>query len=496
MDHLWQGKEMTFSLIKPINERFSFKVFILFTICIFFISISFTALFVRHQTQAQTNTLVKNGVLLSRILANNVIIGVFSENRDLLNDPVLGILKVEGILEVGVFNLEEELLIRKSNSPLSFDSMNANNGKFRKTEIPNYKEYDDWYIFRSPVIMDIGFPTDDALLFSGNAIPKKERVIGYVSIVLDKKNLKQQFRDLLEKSLIIGVAFLIIGSAAAFFVTSGVSKPLRRLTQGVRTLEKEGHVEKIPVETKDEIGKLANAFNHMSESLKKRQDALIDSESTLRFLSGQLFKAQEMERKRLSIELHDELGQGLALLKHRLRFIEKKLPMGQESVSHECEDTISDINRIIENVRRLSKDLSPSILEDLGLSAAIRWLIESFQKQHDVEIILEMDNIDHLFNEEAQTNIYRIFQEILNNIGKHANARKVMFIIKIEDDQVFFKVEDNGKGFDLKEAKTLNFEARGIGLAAMDERAHMLRALFDINSRPGKGTRIELKIPI
>ncbi len=487
---------MTVKVLRVFNERFSIKVFILFTICIFFISISFTLLFVRHQTNAQADALIKKGLLLSKVLADNLIIGVFSENKELLAEPVKGIFKVEGILEVSVFNLKGGLLIQRKKSSLLLDYVNKKDQKIRKSRISHYTEYDDRYVFMSPVIMDAGFSTDDALLFSGKSTPEKERIIGFVHLTLDKKSLKTQFKDLLLKSIIIGITFLIIGSAAAFFVARGITKPLSRLTEGVRTLEKEGRVEKIPVETKDEIGRLANAFNHMSESLKRRQDAQIDSEKTLRFLSGRLFKAQEMERKRLSIELHDELGQGLALLKHRLRFIDNKLKTDHESVADECRNTISDIDRIIENVRRLSRDLSPSILEDLGLSAAIRWLIDSFQKQHVVEVDLDMDNVDHLFSEEAQTNIYRIFQEILNNIGKHADAGKVSVNAKIEVDHVFFKVKDDGKGFDLNKAITLNFTERGIGLAAMDERAHMLRALLDVNSSPGKGAMVELKIPI
>ena len=171
------------------------------------------------------------------------------------------------------------------------------------------------------------------------------------------------------------------------------------------------------------------------------------------------------------------------------------MPAGQSSLQNECDEIGHYIDQIIENVRRLSRDLSPLILEDLGLSAALRWLIENFKKQYPIQTSVLMDNIDHLFTQEIQTNIYRIFQEALTNVGKHAQAKQVSFTVNRNQGSFHFILKDDGNGFDLKEAMDRNFSERGMGLDAMDERAHMMGAVLDIHSRIGNGTSITLKLP-
>jgi signal transduction histidine kinase len=250
------------------------------------------------------------------------------------------------------------------------------------------------------------------------------------------------------------------------------------------------------VETDDEIGKLARAFNDMSDSLKKREDALRESEQRLRSLSVQLMRAQEKERLRLSKELHDELGQALVFLKQRIRSFQRGLQEGQSSLYDECEETNDYIDEILENVRRLSRDLSPFILEDLGLSSALRWLIENFAQQYSSGASFDIDKVDHLFSKDAQRNLYRISQEALTNIGKHAEANHVSFTVKKNQSSVSFTIEDDGKGFDVSKIKAGNSPQKGLGLDTMEERARMLGASLDISSKMGEGTRIALKIPI
>jgi signal transduction histidine kinase len=166
------------------------------------------------------------------------------------------------------------------------------------------------------------------------------------------------------------------------------------------------------------------------EERKWTEEALRESEKTLRYLTSQFLTAQEREKRRVSRELHDELGQALALLKLRLRFIEKNLQEDQTILKKECEDNLQYIDQVIEDVRRLSRDLSPSILEDLGLSAALHWLINNLMKNYLIEISLDVEDINHLFSQDAQIIIYRIFQEALTNIGKHAQATKVSVVMK------------------------------------------------------------------
>jgi signal transduction histidine kinase len=233
----------------------------------------------------------------------------------------------------------------------------------------------------------------------------------------------------------------------------------------------------------------------LEQRVEERTRDLEVQKTRLQFLSSRLIKAQEQERRRVSKGLHDEMGQALAILKLRLRSIQREFPEGQSSLKEEFDDTAQHIDQIIENVRRLSRDLSPAILEDLGLSAALKWLIKNFGKQHSIRTSVEIVNIDHLFSQETQTNLYRIFQEALTNIIKHARAGHVSFVVKKEEKgSVFFLIKDNGKGFDVNEAVAVNIAERGMGLTAMNERAYMMGAILDIQSRPGEGTRITLEI--
>jgi len=228
----------------------------------------------------------------------------------------------------------------------------------------------------------------------------------------------------------------------------------------------------------------------------KRAEALLrQSEKQLRSLSSRLLAAQETERRRVSRELHDELGGSLIGLKLRLNFIKKNL-QNQEELRRECEESLQRVDQIIEDVHRLSLDLSPSLLEDLGLTAAIRWQIDNFVKNHRTKIASDIVDIDHLFPKDAQVMTYRILQEALTNIGKHAMAKNVSVKVKKDDDRISFFIEDDGRGFDVTKVLTREATEKGLGLAAMEERARMLGGSFDLWSQEGKGARLTLTIPI
>ena len=229
---------------------------------------------------------------------------------------------------------------------------------------------------------------------------------------------------------------------------------------------------------------------------KKIEEALRESEHMLRFLSTRLLEAGDEERSRISKELHDQLGHDLVLLKSSVHAIGKQLEDCQEVLKKECENTIGAIENIIENVRRISRDLMPSILEDLGLFASLQWLVENFSKQHDINITLDMEDIDHLFSREVQVNLYRVFQESFTNIAKHADAKKVSLEVKKEGEYISFVVKDDGKGFELNKIMNRKFNEKGVGLMAMNERMHMMGGTFHVNSVSGKGTTIKFVIPI
>lgn len=229
---------------------------------------------------------------------------------------------------------------------------------------------------------------------------------------------------------------------------------------------------------------------------KLTEEALHESEKQLRYFSSQLMVAQEIERKRISRELHDELGQALTLMKMRLRFINDNLRNDQIILKEECENSLEYINQVIENVRRLSHDLSPSAIEDLGLTAALRWLINNFAKNNNIKITHDIENVDRLISQDSQIILYRILQETLTNIGKHSLAEKVSVVIKKHDEIISFSVDDNGKGFDVNQAPVKDDAPNGMGLKTMYERVRMIGGSLNLWSQEGKGTRLSFSIPI
>jgi PAS domain S-box-containing protein len=229
---------------------------------------------------------------------------------------------------------------------------------------------------------------------------------------------------------------------------------------------------------------------------RRAEEALWESERRLRFLTSQLMTAQERERKRISMELHDELGQSLAVLKLQIRAIDRALGKGQEDLRQECEELLEYLDGVIDNVRRLSRDLSPAVLEDLGLQAALLYLINGVSKHFTVSHSLAVEDLDRLFPAEAQIIIYRIFQECLTNISKHASASEVSIEVRRENGLVYIVLEDNGAGFDASQVLSRRKAGRGLGLAALNERARMLGGTLEIQTQPGSGTRVTCIIPI
>jgi two-component system NarL family sensor kinase len=161
-----------------------------------------------------------------------------------------------------------------------------------------------------------------------------------------------------------------------------------------------------------------------------------------------------------------------------------------------CEQLLTYIDGVIENVRRLSWDLSPSILEDLGLSSSLGYLIDESCRNNNLSCTLAMDDIDHLFPTETSINIYRIFQESLTNAVKHAQASHIAVTIHREGDGVAFGIKDNGKGFEPAKVMAREATERGLGLTAMNERALMAGGSLTIWSQKGQGTQITFHIPI
>jgi signal transduction histidine kinase len=229
---------------------------------------------------------------------------------------------------------------------------------------------------------------------------------------------------------------------------------------------------------------------------RRAEGALVASEERLRHLAARLIDSQEKERNRIALELHDDLGQSLMVLTMQLRAIAKMVPSERQKIRDHCNQTLNYVYGVIENVRRLARDMHPSSLEDLGLPAALRHLTETFNANREVDVLIEVDDIGGFFAPHEEINIYRIFQEALTNIAKYAQATQVTCTIRKLDGRISFRVEDNGRGFDMDHILAKDAPRKGLGLVAMEERVRMMGGELEIWSQEGKGTRISFSVPV
>lgn len=231
--------------------------------------------------------------------------------------------------------------------------------------------------------------------------------------------------------------------------------------------------------------------------ITRARTALRESEAHLRQLSGRLLMEQEAERSRISRDLHDELGHALMLVKLRLRAIKSALRHDLDEAGEIVEILLPFIDQVIQSVRRLSKDLRPGALEDLGLSAALRWLVDNANDTNLASVMALTVDLDAALAREAHVVVYRIVQEALTNVKKHAGAKLVNVTFDRGDDGLTLIVQDDGGGFDVREAGMRPPSSEGgMGLATMHERARILGGRLLVESEPGRGTRLTVNIPL
>ncbi len=248
----------------------------------------------------------------------------------------------------------------------------------------------------------------------------------------------------------------------------------------------------------DQESRLMGCFAVVTDITDRKlmEEALRESENKLRVLSSKMLSAQEQERKRLARELHDQLGQDLATLKLQVRSLQNAVTGKDPKAISQCKELSDYIDEVIENVRRLYQDLGPTPLEDLGLTLALRWLVDDFAKHHSIEACLETEEVDQLLSQDAQLMVYRVVQEALNNTGKHAQASRVLVSLSKARDEILVTIADNGRGFKADGSSRKTHRGEGMGLIFMDERAWMLGGSLSVKSEPGKGTQVILAVPV
>ena len=211
--------------------------------------------------------------------------------------------------------------------------------------------------------------------------------------------------------------------------------------------------------------------------------------------SRELIASQERERQRIAGELHDSLGQSLAIIKNRA-LLSLSTPESHDRALEQLREIASASGEVIAEVREIAHNLRPYQLDRLGLTKAIEGMVKTISSTHGLPFVMDIDRIDGLLNPDAEINLFRIIQESVNNILAHANATEATVRIKKDRTGIELTIEDNGCGFDRSQPAATDQKRRGFGLIGMTERARLIGAVYRIRSSQGNGTTVSIAIDI
>ena len=221
---------------------------------------------------------------------------------------------------------------------------------------------------------------------------------------------------------------------------------------------------------------------------------LSDSQDRMRTLSRRLIEVQENERGIIARELHDEIGQILTAVKIDIQSAYTFTKSNK--IKNQLNSCVELVEHALSDIRNLSLNLRPSILDDLGLIPALRWYLDKQAQRAGIKAKFKTDNIRNKLIPELEITCYRIIQEALNNVIKHSNAKNVNIELWIENKNLHMQITDDGKGFDVNMAKMNAIEGLSIGILGIQERAELVGGWLDIYSSPGAGTKIYAIFPL
>jgi signal transduction histidine kinase len=287
--------------------------------------------------------------------------------------------------------------------------------------------------------------------------------------------------------VIIGITAIVTSILFFSYVMSAkITLPLKKLQKASEQIGEGDYNINLQVSSEDEIGFLSDTFNKMTLKLKKQTEEL-EKEKTRRLSS--LIDGQDMERQRISRELHDGLGQNMIAIKLKLENIINILPPEARGSVVQVEDMFDGT---IEEIKNISDNLMPSILKEFGVETALEYLCQTISETSGLEIIFDALPMKFKLDEKISTYLYRISQEALNNIVKHAEATSATLQLVESENYIELIVEDNGKGFKFGQ----DFRTIGNGIYNMRERTRILGGTFELSSNEGSGTNIIIKIPL
>lgn len=245
----------------------------------------------------------------------------------------------------------------------------------------------------------------------------------------------------------------------------------------------------------DRLREIAEQVARITEENAVLLERLADSESRFRRISRGVLQLQEEERTRISRDLHDGIGQSLTALRIQLELLEQRAAERDRALSPDAASARELAESCLAEVRQLARVLRPPMLDDLGLGPTLRWLARTLQEKTGVAIELRLEGEEGRADPAVETIVYRLVQEALTNVIKHAAASSAAVTVSKENGRIRVRVEDAGRGFDVAQILSAAEEA-GLGVRGMRDRVHFFNGRFTVRSSPGSGTVVEAEIPL
>jgi signal transduction histidine kinase len=504
-----------------LRESFSFKVFMAFAVSMLVMLFAFTIFFIYYQNLKVTENLIDEGKMLAGLLAYSSKTGVFAENNDLFKDAVQGIMSQKDVLAVSIYTTENRIIFadqkRKTKNDLK-KFVKANKGKNSESGDSPFVagENEEAIEVFSPVIIDLPVSLEEAFYPDSASSRKKQEVVGYVSVAMDKSVLRRNILTILFRSFIIAAAFLFSGTFIIYISIKKVTRPLSSLTEAVRLFGLGEPVGKVHVESADEVGRLATAFNTMSDNLKKREEEKGLLEEKLRY-------AQKMEAVgTLARGIAHDFNNILTTAQGSVYILEKKLHENN-SLMHYTEQIRNSINKaknLTESLVIFSRiqSITPAPVEINTLIRRLRPMLMNIVNivggKIDVKISLSDEDLM------IMADTLQVEQVLMNLCTNARDAMPDGGVLTIETEPVaadaeegrretvghaLIAVSDTGVGID-EEVRAKIFEpffttkevgkGTGLGLAIVYGIIEQHHGHIEVSTKRGNGTAFKIFFPL
>jgi len=355
--------------------------------------------------------------------------------------------------------------------------------------------------------VDSGIGEYQVIKFNSNEGPLREIIVpiengavGFVRIGMSENNMQQLLKKTRDDFFLTTLLVCILALAGSTYLAYVIINPLRSLTSAAGQVQKGNLSVHAKVRVTDEIGQLATVFNEMITILQEKDfennrllDELRAKEAMRAILMNKLFTIQEEERKRISRELHDETSQSLASLLAYMKVLLSKLT---DDTQRELLLGARDVAiNVLDGLRKMAVELRPPVLDDLGIAAAMAKYINHFASQQELDVCFSAPDDKLLLSNDISLALYRILQESLTNISKHACATKVTITLMKTISNITLTISDNGLGLHPRELEVARQNNR-LGVYGMKERTELLGGNFTFHSMSGNGTTITVILPI